>query len=226
MAKKLTARQKQARKQAAYRKAEYNKNVDAIKYLERLGVTVPQKALQPRERITKTTLKYIRKIYKEARSNIKKYNEDYVNTQTGEVLPITNLPTKEKMVKYYRHPEETASSQPNIDFDEQYLDELTQKIRDIGHIEETIGYNKKTEKTFNKSTKPKFDEAKEAWASMIEQAIRQYGAQKVAEALSDSPHIQKIDELSMKYAYEITEEINDNILPWFESSISDALAEL
>ena len=61
---------------------------------------------------------------------------------------------------------------------------------------------------------------------MIEQAIRQYGAQKVAEALSDSPHIQKIDELSMKYAYEITEEINDNILPWFESSISDALAEL
>ena len=60
MSKKLTARQRKARKRASYYKSEYRKNVQAIQFLQRFGVDMP--ILKEPKKITKTSLKTIRKI--------------------------------------------------------------------------------------------------------------------------------------------------------------------
>lgn len=229
MARKLSSKQRKARKRASYIRSEYYKNFDAIDYLRNFGKV---KDIKIPNKITKASLNAIRKAYKEARANLPKTDGYYVNASTGEYM--TKLPTKEEMAKevraellqayrrYRARPEE-----PPLDFDpnEDYIDDMISKIRNMGYAELTVGLRNKKKTTFEKSTLPKLEAAKEAWATMIEEATEKLATLKTAELLASSPHIQRIEELQMKYAHEITEEINESALPWLEASIAYALGK-
>ena len=201
MAKKLTARQRAARKKAAYVKAEYYKNVDAIRYLERFGVT---KDLKIPQKITKASLKSIRRIYKEMRAGIKPYEgtKDYVDITTGEVFE--KLPTKAQAVKEYR--QEQREQAETFNPDQQYIDEIKNKISTI-----SPKYDKsKTPKNYNKNVQPKLQTAEQEFISAIDAAISQYGLDIVANALSANDYMRRIENLDEKYAHEIIEDISDD----------------
>ena len=201
MAKKLTARQRAARKKAAYVKTEYYKNVDAIRYLDRFGVT---KDLKIPQKITKASLKSIRRIYKEMRAGIKPYEgtKDYVDTTTGEV--IEKLPTKAQAVKIYR--QEQREQAESFNPDQQYIDEIKNKISTI-----SPKYDKsKTAKNYNKNVQPKLQTAEQQFISSIDAAISQYGLDIVANALAKNDYMRRIENLDEKYAHEIIEDISDD----------------
>ena len=96
----------------------------------------------------------------------------------------------------------------------------------MGYAEETVGYNRKKKETFDAKTLPKFEKAKQDWEAMIDQAVSKFGTERAAQALAQSPHVQKIDDLQMKYAYEIIDEINDEVLPWMVASVAYEVANL
>lgn len=201
MAKKLTSRQRAARKKAAYVKAEYYKNVDAIRYLERFGVT---KDIKIPQKITKASLKSIRRIYKEMRAGIKPYEgtNDYVDLTTGEVLE--KLPTKAQAVKTYR--QEQKEQAESFNPDEQYIEYLKDKIDTIQPKED----NSKTQRNYDKNVKPKLQKAEEDFKTAIDNAIANYGVEIVANALADNNYMRRIENLDGKYAYEIIEDISDD----------------
>lgn len=229
MARKLTSKQRKARKRAAYIRSEYYKNFDAIDYLRNFGKV---KDIQIPNKITIASLKSIRKAYKEAKANLPKTDGYYVNVSTGDYM--TKLPTKKEMAKevrgdylqaYRRYRAKPEEAPFGFDPNEDYIDDIVRKIRDMGYAELTVGLRNKKKETFDKSTLPKLEAAKEAWTSMIEEATEKLGTLKTAELLASSPHIQRIEELQMKYAHEITEEINESALPWLEASIAYALGK-
>lgn len=204
MAKKLTARQRAAHKRASYIRAEYYKNVDAIRYLEKIGAQIPKEIKTP-NRITKKSLTAIRRIYKETRSTIIKYEDAYVNTQTGDAIPLKRLPTKEEMVKYQRHPNETPDD-VYIDFDMQSIDELKDKIDMLQPLRDST----KTDKNFNKNVLPKLEKTKRDFKNAIDDAIKQYGVSIVADALAKNEYMKRVGNMEDKYTYEIVEEVSDS----------------
>jgi hypothetical protein len=201
MAKKLSTRQKAARKKAAYVKAEYYKNVDAIRYLERFGVT---KDIKIPQKITKASLKSIRRIYKEMRAGVKPYEgtKDYVDLTTGEVFE--KLPTKAQAVKTYR--QEQKEQAETFDPDRQYIEEIKNKISSI-----SPKYDKsKTQKNYDKNVQPKLQKAEQDFSTAIDNAIANYGLEIVANVLADNNYMRRIENLDEKYAFEIIEDISDD----------------
>lgn len=205
MAKKLTTKQRKARKHAAYVRAEYYKNVDAIRFLERFGVTANVKIPK---KITKKSLQGIRKIYKETRSNVLSLaaeHGEYValtGLAAGEIF--TKLPTKEAAAKEYKAELELYSTGEVKPFnaDEGYIDELKQKIEMLEPMKSTT----ESKKYYEDKVKPKLSDAKQRIIDSIDEAIKKYGSDIVSHALEDSHYMQKIDELEMKYTYELIEQ--------------------
>lgn len=230
MAKKLTARQRKARKHASYVKAEYYKNVDAIKYLERYGVT---KDITIPNKITKNSLQSIRRIYKEMRASVEKISErgEYIAVKgitQGEV--VTKLPTKSQAAKEYR--EEVKGIQQGLykpfDADGGYIDELKQKIDMLNPVQSTS----QTDLYYNKKVKKQLAGAKKRLLDEIDDAIKKYGMNIVAHALEDNDYMQKIDEYEMRYTYEIIDATggyanNDTTLfDAIDASVQDTLVNL
>lgn len=230
MAKKLTARQRKARKHAAYVKAEYYKNVDAIRYLERYGVT---KDIKIPNKITKKSLQSIRRIYKEVRASVEQISErgEYLAVKgitQGEV--ITKLPTKAQAAKEYR--EEVKGIQEGkyqpFDADEGYIDELKQKIDMLNPVKSTT----QSDKYYNKKVTRQLADAKKRLLDEIDKAVQNYGTNIVAHALEDSEYMQKIDEYEMRYTYEIIDATggyanNDTtLLDVIDASAKEALTSL
>ena len=205
MAKKLTAKQRKARKHAAYVRAEYYKNVDAIRFLERFGVTADVKIPK---KITKKSLQGIRKIYKEMRSNVlSSINEhgEYVVEKGLEAGAIYyQLPTKEASAKEYKAELKLYSTGKVKPFnaDEGYIDELKQKIQML----EPMISSTQSKQYYEEKVEPKLDSAKQRIIDSIDDAIKKYGSDIVSHALEDSHYMQKIDELEMKYTYELVEQ--------------------
>lgn len=228
MAKKLTAKQRKARKHAAYIRAEYYKNVDAIRFLERFGVTANVKIPK---KITKKSLQGIRKIYKETRSNVLSLaaeHGEYValtGLAAGEIF--TQLPTKEAAAKEYKAELKLYSTGEVKPFnaDEGYIDELKQKIEMLEPMKSTT----ESKKYYEDKVKPKLSDAKQRIIDSIDDAIKKYGSDVVSHALEDSHYMQKIDELEMKYTYELVEQTggystNDTtLLDLIETTAVDAL---
>ena len=165
--------------------------------------------------------------------SVQHYDDAFADTIAGE--RYEKLPTKKEMIKmvraektqaYRQYRAEPETPPPNFDPAQDAIDEIIQKIRDIDYLERTVGFNKKSEKTFNKGDKPKFDKAKQDWETAIENAIKKYGTERTAQALVGNPDIERINEMSLRYAYETTIDINDNILPWFEASVESALKRI
>lgn len=248
MARKLTSKQRKARKRASYIRSEYYKNFDALDYLRNF---VKVKDIQIPNKITNASLKAIRKEYKKAKARAKAYKERgvYTNISTGE--DFIKLPSKEEMASrtrkaygqgYRKYRAEPEQAPADFDPNAQYIDELKEKIRaieaqekideykqkigDVTYLEETVGYNRKKKETFDARTLPKFEKAKQAWENMIDLAVEKFGVERAAQAFAQSPHMQKIDDLSKKYAYEIIDEINDNVLPWMVAGIAYEVSHL
>ena len=230
MAKKLTTRQRKARKQASYVKAEYYKNVDAIRYLERYGVT---KDIKIPNKITKKSLQSIRRIYKEMRASVEKISErgEYVAVKgltAGEVL--TKLPTKAQAAKEYRQEAKgiAEGTFKPFDADAGYIDELKQKITMLNPVKSST----QSDRYYNKKVIPKLNDAKQRFLDAIDQAISSYGTDVVAHALEDNEYIQRVDELEMRYTYEFVEQTggygnNDaTLLDLMQSSVQDAFNSL
>ena len=200
MAKKLTARQKKARKQRSYVEREYKKNVEALYFLQRFGVDMP--IIKTPKKITKTSLKSIRKLYKQTKAKIEKYqHDDYVDITTGEVF--AKLPTKEEAVKLARAEREEGYVPFNPD--EQYIQELKDKINALTPLRDSD----KTEANYQKNVVPKQEQVKANFIQAIDDAIAKYGLERVAETLAKNQYMQKIGNLEEKYTYEIVEEVTD-----------------
>lgn len=213
MAKKLTARQRKARKHAAYIKAEYYKNIDAIRYLERFGVT---KDIKIPKKITKKSLESIRRIYKEVRSNVKEYDLfGYVDLTTGEIFK--KLPTKAEMVKEYRSDEQAAFNP-----DQQYIDELKERIETLTPLRDST----KTRRNYEKNVVPKLEKAKDDFGNAIDEAISRYGLSIVANSLAQNKYMQRVANLEEKYAYQVIGEITDgdeSLISLISTSAEEAL---
>ena len=219
MAKKLTSRQRQARKRASYYRTEYKKNVEALRFLQRFGIDMP--IIKTPQKITKTSLKNIRKLYKQTRSKITKYENVYVDVTTGEIFE--KLPSKEQAVKTYR--EEQQQGLTTFNPDEQYIQELKDKINALTPLRDSD----KTERNYQKNVVPKQQQVKANFIQAIDDAIAKYGTDRVAETLSRNQYMQRIGNLEEKYTYEIIEDITDGdegLMVLMDASVDEALLEI
>lgn len=219
MAKKLTSRQRQARKRASYYRSEYKKNVEALRFLQRFGIDMP--IIKTPQKITKTSLKNIRKLYKQTRSKVTKYEGIYVDVTTGEIFE--KLPSKEQAVKTYR--EEQQQGLTTFNPDEQYIQELKDKINALTPLRDSD----KTERNYQKNVVPKQQQVKANFIQAIDDAIAKYGTDRVAETLSRNQYMQRIGNLEEKYTYEIIEDITDGdegLMVLMDASVDEALLEI
>ena len=219
MAKKLTSRQRQARKRASYYRSEYKKNVEALRFLQRFGIDMP--IIKTPQKITKTSLKNIRKLYKQTRSKVTKYEGIYVDVTTGKIFE--KLPSKEQAVKTYREEQQQGLSTFNPD--EQYIQELKDKINALTPLRDSD----KTERNYQKNVVPKQQQVKANFIQAIDDAIAKYGTDKVAETLSRNQYMQRIGNLEEKYTYEIIEDITDGdegLMVLMDASVDEALLEI
>ena len=219
MAKKLTARQRKARKRASYIKSEYRKNVDALKYLQRFGIDMP--IIKEVKKITKTSLKTIRKLYEQTKRKINKYEGEFVDVTTGEIFSI--LPSKEKAAKEYRYEQKVGYTSFNPD--EQYIQELKDKINMLTPLRDSD----KSEKNYQKNVLPKQQQVKSNFIQAIDNAIAKYGTDRVAETLAKNQYMQRIGNLEEKYTYEIVEEItdgDDGLMVLMDASVDEALLDV
>lgn len=218
--KKLTAKQKAARKRASYYKSEYKKNVEAIYYLQRFGVDMP--IIKEPKKITKTSLKAIRKIYQQTRSKIEKYDKyGYVDMTTGEAF--TAIPTKEQAVKTFR--EEQKGNVKTFDPIGDYIQEVKDRVQNLTPLRDSD----KTENNYEKNVLPKQNQVKANFLTAIDNAIAKYGEEKVAETLAKNQYMQKIANLEEKYTYEIVEEMtdgDDGLMVLMDASVDAALLDI
>ena len=213
---KLTAKQKKARKRASYYKSEYKKNVEAIQFLQRFGIDMP--IIKEPKKITKSSLNAVRKIYEQTKRKIDKYDNDYVDITTGEVY--AKLPTKAEAVKIVKEEKE----QGYIPFDpyEQYIEDLKTKIEMLSPLRDSD----KTEKNYQKNVVPKQENIKKNFLQAIDDAIAKYGQEQVAETLAKNQYMQKIGNLDEKYTYQIVEDMTDGdegLLTLMDTSVDAAL---
>lgn len=216
MAKKLTARQRKARKRAAYIKAEYKKNIDAIKYLGLFGKSVD---IEEPDKITMASLKKVRRIYSKLRKEIQEEQRNYYGyvDETGRVFQ--KLPTKAEMVKEYNEAQEPFNP------DEQFIQELKEKIDTLTPKQETI----KTRRNLEKNVLPKLEGAKYRFITAIDNAVAQHGVAAVAKALAKNKYMQRVENLEEKYAYQVIKEItegNDSLINLVEVSVNSALKDV
>jgi Skp family chaperone for outer membrane proteins len=234
--KKLTAKQRKAHKRASYVRSEYFKTYDALDYLRDFtkvkDIKIPNK-------ITMKSLKAIRKIYKEAKASISKYEGEYVNRTTGEIFE--KIPTKKEMVKavrseptqqfrqYRAEPQEVPQT---FDPDEQYLQDLKYEIEQLNTSRQEIEGltplrdSAKTQANYDKNVAPRFEKAQTKLLDAIDEAIANFGAQQVAHILANNTFVERIENLKQKYTYEIEDAIESSILPLIEESVNTALEEL
>lgn len=213
---KLTAKQRKARKRASYYKSEYKKNVEAIQFLQRFGIDMP--IIKEPKKITKASLNAVRKIYEQTKRKIDKYDNDYVDITTGEVY--AKLPTKAEAVKIVKEEKE----QGYIPFDpyEQYIEDLKTKIEMLSPLRDSD----KTENNYQKNVVPKQENIKKNFLQAIDEAIAKYGQEQVAETLAKNQYMQKIGNLDEKYTYQIVEDMtdgDDGLLTLIDASVDAAL---
>lgn len=234
--KKLTAKQRKAHKRASYVRSEYFKTYDALDYLR--DFTKVKKIDIP-SKITMKSLKAIRRIYKETRAHIDKYEGEYVNRTTGEIFE--KIPTKKEMAKavrseptqqYRQYRAEPQEAPPSFDPDEQYLKDLKIEIEQLWTSREQVVEltplrdSAKSQKNYDKNVAPRFEKAQTKLLDAIDDAIKNFGAQQVAHVLATNTFVERIENLKQKYTYEIEDAIESSILPLIEESVNTALEEL
>ena len=212
----VSPRQRKAHKRASYYKSEYRKNVQAILYLQHFGASTP--SFKEPKKITKSSVKAIRKIYEETKRKIDRIDGEFVDITTGEIL--TKLPTKQEAAKAYR--EEQAGNVVAFDPYEQYIEDLKTKIEMLSPLRDSD----KTEKNYQKNVVPKQESIRANFKQAIDEAIAKYGQEKVAQTLAQNQYMQKIGNLEEKYTYQIIEDMtdgDDGLLVLMDASVNAAL---
>lgn len=233
---KMSAAQRKAKQRAAYYRREYFETREALEFMKGLtGSKIKMPSIP--SKITKTSLKSIRKLYTESRRKMKTLEYGgYVDVTTGEFFE--KLPTKKEMVRrvrleptqaYRKYQAEPVPTPPTFDPDEEYLEELKAKImsletaRDLASRLEPQRDANKTEDNYRKNVLPKFTEAQQRLIGTIDYAINKLGINTAAQVLATDTFLQKIENLEEKYTHEIVESIDDSIIPLIEASVGEAL---
>ena len=222
--KKLTVSQKKANRRKAYTRREYYKNIDAIDYM-RDFVNVEE--IKIPKKITKSSLKKVQKIYREAKKIVQEEIKEVgaaFSKVTGEI--IESVKSKKEIVKEirtqepYRQSRATPKRAPK-DFnpDEDYIAEIRSLIDEISPMRETMHSNK----YYEEKLLPKFNEAKNRILGSIDYARMKAGEAETAAILAANQFVQRVANLQEKYTYEIIESIDDDLIPLIESSIGEAL---
>jgi uncharacterized protein with PIN domain len=208
--KKLTARQVKARKKKQYVRYEYNLTIDALDYLNEFGADIKFKlTTNP----TAASLKAIRNVYNKATKKLKERH--WV------------LPTKRQMAKQVREEQPYRKSrakrkteqapvtfQPETD----YIEDLIQSVSNLTGAERT-----KTTQRTEDYNKARLQEAKNRLFDKLSYARTKAGDTELAEALAADDFIQHVDEMNVRYDYEIVDGIDDTLIPMLESAMYNVL---
>ena len=205
-----TAAQRKAKQRAAYYRREYYKNFDALAYLES---AVKIKKIKIPSKITKKSVEAIRKVYNKVRKEAKALGWE-LPTKQEMAQTIREEPTQAYR-QYRAEPEEPTEFDPDL----QYLEELRDKLNSFMPKRDPT----KTDTNFQKNVLPKFEEARLRIIGSLDYAIAKAGASEIAAILAGNNFIQRIANLEEKYAHEIIESIDDDLIPLIESSVNEAL---
>lgn len=208
--KKLTTRQAKARKKKQYVRYEYNLTIDALDYLNEFGANIKYKiTTNP----TAASLKAIRNIYNKATKELKK--RQWV------------LPTKREMAKTVRNEQPYRKSrakrkteQAPITFqpDTDYIEDLIQAVSNLTGAERT-----KTTQRTEDYNKARLQEAKNRLFDKLTYVRTKAGDTELAEQLAADDFIQHVDEMNVRYDYEIVDGIDDTLIPMLESAMYNVL---
>lgn len=208
--KKLTAKQAKARKKKRYIRYEYNLTIDALDYLNEFGANIKFKLTS---NPTAASLKAIRKVYNKATKELKK--QKWV------------LPTKREMAKQVREEQpyrksrakrKTEEAPTTFQPDTDYIEDLIQSISNLTGAERT-----KTTQRTEDYNKARLQEAKNRLFDKLSYARTKAGDTELAEQLAADDFIQHVDEMNVRYDYEIVDGIDDTLIPLLESAMYNVL---
>lgn len=208
--KKLSARQIKARKKKQYIRYQYNLTIDALDYLNEMGADIKFKLTT---KPTAASLKVVRNVYNKATKKLKK--QSWV------------LPTKKEMAKTVREEQPYRRSrakrkieqapktfQPDTD----YIEELIETVSNLTGRERT-----KTTQRTEDYNKERLQEAKNRFFDKLAYARLKTGDTELAEALAADDFIQHVDEMNVRYDYEIVDGIDDTLIPMLETAMTNVL---
>lgn len=208
--KKLSAKQIKARKKKQYVRYEYSLTIDALDYLNEFGAGIKFKiTTNP----TAASLKAIRKVYNKATKKLKK--QQWV------------LPTKKQMAKQVREEQpyrksrakrKTEEAPTTFQPDTDYIEDLIQAVSNLTGRERT-----KTTQRTEDYNKARLQEAKNRLFDKLSYARTKAGDTELAEALAADDYIQHVDEMNVRYDYEIVDGIDDTLIPMLESAMYNVL---
>lgn len=204
--KKLSAKQIKARKKKQYIRYQYNLTIDALDYLNEAGADIKFKLTT---KPTAASLKVIRNVYNKATKKLKK--QSWV------------LPTKKEMAKAVREEQpyrrsraqrKTEQAPKTFQPDTDYLEELIESVSNLTGRERA-----KTTPLTEAYNKARLQEAKNRLFDKLTYARMKTGDTELAEALAADQYIQHVDEMNVRYDYEIVEGIDDTLIPMLESAM-------
>lgn len=211
MARKLSARERKARKQRSYTRYEYNLTIDALDYLNMMGADIDYNIVS---NPTKASLRKIRNVYKKATKELKQKN--WV------------IPTKREMAKTVREEstqayrrsrvKEQIEAPSTFEPETDYINDLITTITTLQGAERTTDKRK----TLEKDTQL-LEEAKQRLLDKLQFVRTKVGDVDLAEKLAVDDFIAHIEEMKVKYDYEIIDGIDDNFIPALDSAMMDVL---
>lgn len=209
--KKLSAREKKARKRRVYVRYEYYLTIDALDYLGQMGAELKFKiASKP----SIASLKKIRKYYNKVKKDLTKKNWVIPTKREMAKQVREEQPYRRSRVAQKQYEEAPVTFQPDTD----YIDELISKISQLDGKDRT-----KTTPHNEEYNKQRLQEAKNRFFDQLSYARLKVGDVDLAQALAESDFISHVDEMQVKYDYEIVDGLDDDLTPLLMTAMNDVL---
>ena len=209
--KKLSARKKKARKRREYVRYEYYLTIDALDYLGQMGANLKFKiASKP----TIASLKKIRNYYNKVKKDLAKKNWVIPTKREMAKRVREEQPYRRSRVAQKQYEEAPSTFQPDTD----YIDELISKISKLDGKERA-----KTTPHNEEYNKQRLQEAKNRFFDQLSYARLKVGDVDLAQALAESDFIARVDEMQVKYDYEIVDGLDDDLTPMLMTAMNDVL---
>lgn len=211
MARKLSARERKARKQRSYTRYEYNLTIDALDYLNMMGADIDYNIVS---NPTKASLRKIRNIYKKATKELRKKN--WVVPTKREMAKAV----REESTQAYRRSRarEQVEAPSTFEPETDYINDLINTITTLQGAERTTAKRQTSEKDTQL-----LEEAKQRLLDKLEFVRTKVGDVDLANKLAEDDFISHIEEMKVKYDYEIIDGIDDNFIPALDSAMNDVL---
>ena len=213
--KKLTPAQRAAAKQRQYVRSQYNLTIDALDYLNMMGANINYKLVS---KPTKASLNKIRRIYNQATKKLKQ--KSWV------------LPTKKEMAHAVREEQpyrksrgQIASEQPSAPTQfspaEDYISALMDTINEI-----KIKYSPDTTQHGKYYNDQRLEGAQQRLLDSLAYGRTKLGDEGLADALAANDYISRIEQLENRYAFQVEQDIDDDLIPLMRTAVEDALAKI